>query len=212
MLVLWNKGFHEFVLTILPGSLFNTLMDLSYSAFASNLLISKHSFILRSRILCNFARVLGAVMIIAGRFSCAWHLPFFCHAIILVANWSSEHTFFISPMYFPHNHNLIRKQRGNNLLLLLHSIFFRYVADVKMALHSDFRSSFLNLGPIIGIHGSLISMVNWCLFSLTKETICWKISEKYLKEELALTKKLKKAFHRYPTTQKFGYDLWGNKY
>ena len=39
MLILLNKGFHEFMLTILPRSLFNILMDLSYSAFVSFLIL-----------------------------------------------------------------------------------------------------------------------------------------------------------------------------
>ena len=51
MLILRNKGFHEFVFTVLPRSLFNTLMDLSYSAFVSKLFTSKDSVILRSLIL-----------------------------------------------------------------------------------------------------------------------------------------------------------------
>ena len=59
MLILRNKGFHEFVLTILPRSLFNTLMDLSYSALVSKLFISNDSLILRSCMLDNFASVFG---------------------------------------------------------------------------------------------------------------------------------------------------------
>ena len=59
MLILRNKGFHEFVFTILPRSLFNTLMDLSYSAFVSKLFISNDSLILRSCMLDNFASVFG---------------------------------------------------------------------------------------------------------------------------------------------------------
>ena len=57
MLILWNKDFHEFVLTILVRPLFNTLMDLSYSAFASKLFNSNDSLILRSCMLDNFASV-----------------------------------------------------------------------------------------------------------------------------------------------------------
>ena len=41
ILILRNKGFHEFVFTVFSRSLFNTLMDLSYSAFVSKLFISK---------------------------------------------------------------------------------------------------------------------------------------------------------------------------
>ena len=54
VLTLRNKGFHEFVLTILPPSLFNTLMDLSYAAFVSKLFISNNSLILPSCMLDNF--------------------------------------------------------------------------------------------------------------------------------------------------------------
>ena len=59
MLILRNKGFHELVLTILPWSLFNTLMDLLYSPFVSKLFISNDSIILRSYMLDNFASVFG---------------------------------------------------------------------------------------------------------------------------------------------------------
>ena len=56
-LILRNKGLHEFMLTILPQSQFNTLMDLSYSAFVSTLFISNDSHILHSCMLDNFASV-----------------------------------------------------------------------------------------------------------------------------------------------------------
>ena len=59
MLILQNKGFHELVLTILTGSLFNTLMDLSYSAFVSKFFISIASLILRLCMLSNFASFFG---------------------------------------------------------------------------------------------------------------------------------------------------------
>ena len=57
MLVLRNKVFDELGLTILPPSLFNNLMDLSYSAFVSKLFIFNDSLILRSCMLNNFASV-----------------------------------------------------------------------------------------------------------------------------------------------------------
>ena len=56
---LTKQGFHQFVLTTLPQSLFNTLMDLLYSAFFSKLFISNDSFTLRSFMLDNFASVFG---------------------------------------------------------------------------------------------------------------------------------------------------------
>ena len=46
MLILQNKGFHEFMLTMLSQSLFNTLMDMLNSAFVSKLFISNDSLIL----------------------------------------------------------------------------------------------------------------------------------------------------------------------
>ena len=59
MFILQNKGFHELVLTILPRSLFNTLIDLSYFAFVSKLFIFNYSLILRSCLFVNFASVFG---------------------------------------------------------------------------------------------------------------------------------------------------------
>ena len=92
-------GVHEFVLTILPLSLFNTLMDLSYSVFVSKLFISNDCLILRLCMLDNFPSVFWVQpnkppMTILGMFSCTWRFPFYCHAMFLVLNWSSEHTFF----------------------------------------------------------------------------------------------------------------------
>ena len=57
MLILQNKGFHEFALTPLPRSLFNTLMVLPYSAFVSKLFLSNDFLILRSCMLANFLQV-----------------------------------------------------------------------------------------------------------------------------------------------------------
>ena len=121
MLILRNKGRHEFVLTILPRSLFNTLMDLSYSAFVSKLLISNDSLILRSCMSDNFAIVFGCSMTIFGIFSCAGRFPFSCHTIFFMFNWLREHAFFCFSNLFP----------LHNLLLLLHSIFFSFAADVN---------------------------------------------------------------------------------
>ena len=107
ILILRNKGFHEFVLTLLPRSLFTTLMDLSYSAFVTKLFISSDSLISRSCMYDNFASVFGC-----SQLNRTWKsyqtrcFPFSCHAI-LVFNWSSEHAFFcfsnVSPpgIYFP---------------------------------------------------------------------------------------------------------------
>ena len=120
-------------------------------------------------------------MTILGMFSCTGRFPFSCHATFLVFKWSSEQTFFVSPIYSPYNHNLIRKNRGNcwlgnSLLLLLHSIVFSFAADVMMTLNPVFRGSFRILDPIIGIHGSLTMLLSvfsvsgaWRLFSLIIE-------------------------------------------
>ena len=123
MLILRNKGFHEFVLTTLPRSLFNTLMVLSYSAFVSKLFISYNSRILRSCMLGNFAIIFGC-----SQLNCplqylecsvapnASHFPF------MLSSWCSNDPvstrFLISPMYFPHSDNLIRKHRGNCLVIV----------------------------------------------------------------------------------------------
>ena len=60
--------------------------------------------------------------------------------------------------------------------MLLHSIFFSFAANVQMTLHPVFRSSFLILGPINSIHGSLTMLLSvfsglcaWCLFSRITE-------------------------------------------
>ena len=81
ILILRNKGFHEFVFTVLPRSLFNTLMDLSYSAFVSKLFISNDSLILRSCMLDNFANIfwvqpIKPTMTFFGMFSCTRGFPF----------------------------------------------------------------------------------------------------------------------------------------
>ena len=55
MLILRNKGFYEFVLSILLRSLFNTLMDLLYSAFVSKLVIFEDFLNFRSCSLGNLA-------------------------------------------------------------------------------------------------------------------------------------------------------------
>ena len=123
MLILRNKGFHEFVLTILPRSLFNTLMDLSYSALVSKLFISNDSLILRSCMLDNFASVFGCSQLNGPlqslECSFALNAP---HFPAMLSSWCSidrvSARFFVSPMNSPHNHNLIRKHRGNCLVMV----------------------------------------------------------------------------------------------
>ena len=121
MLILRNKGFHKFVLTVLPRSLLNTLMDLSYSAFVSKLFISNDSLTLRSCMLdkCFWVQPIKPPMTIFIMFSCTRRFPFSCHAIFLVFKWSSEQAFFLFLQCIPpYNHNLIRKHRGNCLVIV----------------------------------------------------------------------------------------------
>ena len=139
MLISQKKGFYEFVSTILPQSLFNTLMDLLYSAFVSKLFISNDSLILRLCMLDNFASVfwvqpIKPPMTIFRMFSCTQWSPFSIHAIFLVFNRSSECTFFCFSNVSP--------------------------PPVKITLHPVFQSSFLILGPIIGILGSLTMLLS----------------------------------------------------
>ena len=169
MLILRNQGFHEFVLTILIWSLFNTLMDLSYSAFVSKLFICNDSLILRSCMLDSFASIvpIKPPMITFGMFSCTRRLPFFCHVIFLVLSRSSEHTFFLVLLFLfvsPHNRNLIRKHRGNCLVIVYFCCymvrFFSFAADVFYFLHLPFQSSFLILDLIFVIHSDLMMLLS----------------------------------------------------
>ena len=162
------------MLTILPWSLFNTLMDLLYSAFVSKLFISNDSLILRLCMLSNFASIFGY-----SQLNHPWQFlecslaPDASHFPVTLSSWCSIDVFLslqCTPLPLLHNHNLILF--GNSLLLLLHSIFFSFVANGKMTLHPVSRSSFLILGAIIGIYGSLTMLLSvfsaGCLFSLTK--------------------------------------------
>ena len=127
MLILRNKGFHEFVFTILPRSLFNTLMDLLYSGFVSKLFISNDSLILRLCILDNFANVFGY-----SQLNCPWYslecsvastLPIFLPCYLLcvqLIEWAR--VFFFLWYIPPHNHNLIRKHRGSCVAI----VYFYY--------------------------------------------------------------------------------------
>ena len=115
MLILRNNGFHEFVLTILTRSLFNTSMDLPCSAFVSKLFISC--------MLDNFASVFGCSQLNGPlqslECSVALNAP---HFPAMLSSWCSidrvSARFFVSPMNSPHNHNLIRKHRGNCLVMV----------------------------------------------------------------------------------------------
>ena len=129
MLILWKKGFHEFVFTILPRSLFNTLTDLPCSAFVSKLFISNDSLILRSCMLDNFANIFGC-----SQLNGPWHslecsvAPNASHLPAMLSSWCSTDRastrFFVSPIYSPHNHNLIRKHWSNCLAIVY---FYYYI-------------------------------------------------------------------------------------
>ena len=107
MLIVRNKGFHKSVLTILPWSLFNTLMVLSYSAFVSKLFISNNSLILRLYMLGNFVRGFGC-----SQLNCSQSLecsvaPDASHFPFMVSSWCSidrVSTRFLSLQFSSHNH------------------------------------------------------------------------------------------------------------
>ena len=161
MLILQNKGFHEFVLTILPLSLFSTLMDLLYSAFVSKLFISNDSFIFHLCMLDSFASVFGY-----SQLKCPWQslecsvAPNASHFPDMLSFWCSTDRvgtrFFVFPVHpphpHPHNHNLSCKHCGNCLvivlviLLLLQSIFFSFAADVIYDLTSCLSKFFSYIG------------------------------------------------------------------
>ena len=145
MLILRNKSFHEFVLTVLPRPLSNTFLDWPYPAFISKLFIYNDSLILRSCMLDNFASVFGC-----SQLNCPWQ-TLECsvaldasHFLAMLCSWCSidgvSTQVFVSPapMY----------------------IFFSFAADVKIALHPVFQMSFLILGPIIDSHGSLAILLS----------------------------------------------------
>ena len=121
MLILRKKGLHEFVLSILPRSLFNTLMGLSHSAFVSKLFISSDSLVLRSCMLGNFEGVFGCSQLNhPWRFlKCSKHstLSIFqsCHLLgVQLIEWA--HVFLFLQCISPKNYNLIRKQGSNCLV------------------------------------------------------------------------------------------------
>ena len=128
MLILRNKGFHEFLLTILPQPLFNSLKDLSYYAFVCKLFISNDSIILRSCMLDSFASVFES-----SQLNHSWQSlecsPDASHFPNMLSSWCSidrvSTHFFVPPMYSPlpppptpPNHNLIRKHRDNCLVIV----------------------------------------------------------------------------------------------
>ena len=104
MLIFPCEGIHEFALIILPRSLFNILMDLSYSAFVSKLFISNDSFIIRSCILDNFENVFGS-----SQLNRRWKslqclvVPDASHFLVILSSWCSidrvSTRCFVSPMY-----------------------------------------------------------------------------------------------------------------
>ena len=155
MLIIWKKGIHEFLLTALPWSLFNALIDLSNIAFVSKFFISKDFLILFLFMLGNFG--CSQLNQLSQSLECLV-APEASHFPVMLSSWCAidqvSTRFSFSPMYFPHN----QKRRGNCLVIVYFCFcitFFSYKADFKMTLHTVFPSSFLILGPIIGIYSSL---------------------------------------------------------
>ena len=121
MLILRNKGFHEFVLTILPRSLFKFLMVLSYSAFVSKLFTCKDSYSTFVYVDHFFAIVFGS-----SRLNLPWQSlecsvpPDASHFPFMQSSWCStdrvSSSFFVSPVYSPHYQNLIHKHWGNSVV------------------------------------------------------------------------------------------------
>ena len=125
MLILRNKGFHEFLLTILPLSLFITLMDISYTAFVSKLFFSNDSLILLSCMLGNFASFFGCSQINRPWQSLECSVaPDASHLLAVLSFWCSIDqvttcfVFLSLQCFLPHNQNLIIKHRGNCLVIL----------------------------------------------------------------------------------------------
>ena len=176
ILVLRNKNFHEFVLTVLPRSLFSTLMDFHILLLSLNCLFSKILWFCVCACWVTSQAFFGTANYTI--LDNLWHihlyleLPIFLSCYFLdvqLIEWAN--IFLFLQCVSSHNDNLICKHRGNCLLLLLHNIFSSFVVDVKMTLHPVFQNSFLTLGPIIGIHGSLPMLLSvfsvlgaWSLF------------------------------------------------
>ena len=121
MLILRKNGLHEFVLSILTRSLFNTLMGLSHSAFVSKLFISSDSLALRSSMLGSFEGVFRCSQLNHPwqSLKCSVHstLPIFqsCYLLgVQLIKWA--HVFLFLQCISPQNHNLICKQGSNCLV------------------------------------------------------------------------------------------------
>ena len=153
ILILRNKGFHEFMLTILPRSLFTTLMDLSYSAFASNCLFLT--------IPLFYVRVCWTSVFGCSQLNRTWKslecsvAPYVSHFPAMLSSWCSidrvSTRFFVSPMYPPppHNQNLICKHRSNCLVIVYFCyriVYFQFCSWCKYDPTSCFSKFFSYFG------------------------------------------------------------------
>ena len=129
MLILRNKGLHEFPLTILPRSLLNILVDLLYSVFVSKLFIYSDSLILHSCILGNFKSVFGSSQLKRPwkSLECSVAPDTFHFPAMLSLSCSIDQVktrFFVSPFYSPpppspnNNDDLVFKYRGICLVIV----------------------------------------------------------------------------------------------
>ena len=120
ILILRNKGFHKFVLTILPRPLFITLMDFLYYVVDSKLFISKDSLMLSSSMLGNFASVFGCSQFNRPSQSLKCLVaPDASNYLVMLSSWCSidrvSMRFFCFSNVSPYSHNLICKHRGNRM-------------------------------------------------------------------------------------------------
>ena len=120
---LTKQGLPLILVNLLPRSLFNTLMELSYSAFVSKFFISKYSPILHCVWFFYFASVFGCSQFnrLWQSLECSVVLDVF-HFLVMLSFWYSvdrvSTLFSVSPMYLHHSHNLICKHRGNLLTIV----------------------------------------------------------------------------------------------
>lgn len=123
MLILQYTGLYEFVLDILPGYLFSTLMDCSYSAFFSKLFVSKDSLVLCSSMLSNFASVFRCSQLNSQwkSFECSV-APKNSYFPAMQSSWCSidqiSTRFLFLLCISIHKHNLVQNSWGNCFVIV----------------------------------------------------------------------------------------------